>query len=38
MRRIQETVAAMAGLEVSSEGLGPDYEAIHRGVLRAHLA
>ncbi|MGI0055733.1 MAG: IS66 family transposase [Thermoplasmata archaeon] len=48
VRRIQETVAAMVGLEVSvgaiqglleasAEALGPDYEAIHREVLRAHL-
>ena len=48
VRLIQETVAAMAGLEVSveaiqglleasAESLSPDYEAIHRMVLRAHL-
>ncbi|MGI0055467.1 MAG: IS66 family transposase [Thermoplasmata archaeon] len=48
VRRIQETVAAMVGLEVSvgaiqglleasAEALGPDYEAIRREVLRAHL-
>jgi hypothetical protein len=48
VRRIQETVAAMAGLEVSvgaiqglleatAERLGPEYEAIHQEVLRAHL-
>lgn len=48
VRRIQETVAAMAGLEVSvgaiqglleasAESLGPEYEAIRREVLRAHL-
>jgi transposase len=48
VRRIQETVAAMIGLEVSvgaiqglleasAERLGPEYEAIHREVLRAHL-
>ena len=48
VRRIQETVATMVGLEVSvgaiqvlleasAESLGPDYEAIHREVLRAHL-
>ncbi len=48
VRRIQETVAAMVGLEVSvgaiqgllessAESLGPDYEAIHREVLKAHL-
>ena len=48
VRRIQETVAAMVGLEVSvgaiqrlleasAESLGPDYAAIHREVLRAHL-
>jgi transposase len=48
VRRIQETVAAMVGLEVSvgaiqglleasAEALGPDYEAIHREVRRAHL-
>ena len=48
VRRIPETVAAMVGLEVSggaiqgllegsAESLGPDCEAIHREVLRAHL-
>jgi hypothetical protein len=48
VRRIQETVATMVALEVSVgaiqglldasvESLGPDYEAIHREVLRAHL-
>lgn len=48
MRRIQGTVAAMAGPEVgvgaiqgllgvSAESLVPDYAAIHREVLRAHL-
>lgn len=47
-RRIQETVATMVALEVSvgaiqgllessTDSLGPDYEAIHREVLRAHL-
>ena len=46
VRRIQETVAATAMLEVSveaiqglleasAESLSPDYEAIHRMVLRA---
>jgi transposase len=48
VRRIQETVAVMAGLEVSvgaiqglleasAEALGPDYEAIQREVRAAHL-
>lgn len=48
VRRIQETVAAMAGLEVSvgaiqglleasAESLGPEYEAVHQEVLKAHL-
>jgi transposase len=48
VRRIQETVATMVGLEVSvgaiqglleasAESLGPDYEMIHREVLKAHL-
>ena len=48
VRRIQGTVAAMAGPEVgvgaiqgllgvSAESLVPDYAAIHREVLRAHL-
>ena len=47
-RRIQETVATIIGLEVSvgaiqglleatAERLGPEYAAIHREVLRAHL-
>ncbi len=48
VRRTQETMATMIGLEVSvgavqglleaaAERLGPEYEAIHREVLRAHL-
>lgn len=48
IRRIQETVATMVGLEVSvgaiqglleatAERLGPEYEAVHREVLKAHL-
>ncbi|MGI0055479.1 MAG: IS66 family transposase [Thermoplasmata archaeon] len=48
VRRIQETVATMAGLEVSvgsiqglletsAKSLGPEYEAIHREVRSAHL-
>ena len=48
VRRIQETVATMVGLEVSvgaiqglleatAERLGPEYEAIHQEVLKAHL-
>ena len=48
VRRIQETMATMIGLEVSvgavqglleatAEHLGPEYEAIRQEVLRAHL-